>query len=1389
MTKANVLLALAFSVALTLGLARQPGDQPETPPEPMEELRLVIMRISDGVALPDDFDSAMAAITNPSHRAVALDLIAEHRGTGFEAMLLNVLESDPLMNQDDLVRLIHSIERVGGQIATTSLARLATTPPTAMQPESVRCVQDGLFRMDPTLGLETAFARLHARAPVSDQDVEQLQRFVDVTVASGNVPASVFHRGLMLSGLEAENIFTTGLAAPVAPPAPSIDPRVAATYLELAASAATPDAAVFAILLRAHPNPSVAAQAHLVPTDSVERWPWALSPHLLESPRVLRQLAQHVALQDPSTAPFTHVELPALLSIYSSQHGGASSPFVSEWRSDDELFRQMMEARTTESKALLTAIERRFAIHCGPARVLEWIGEAPDGANLRIHNLLRGPAMPPPRQDSAEQRIRNLDAVLSPCRDVLTAALSERLNPDDARQLASTLVEAELSRRAVVLFAALSAQRLLGQDAPLVSFAECDAQLDALITSLASNRPGVKTEVVSAIPATTNSQSGALAMPQGPVRWNVLSRRISLASGQYEETVRLHASDGTSRDLEWAGSIPLWLLPALVDHPRILDVMPFSLAVNDLQMLSPVVTPEMPPALESVARAPTLSVRLLANAAQDPTVPWDVLCTNLSSMGRNTAFGVRQIVEIAVPRPIPLSAELPKCMVDLGLVNNYSYFTTDAFAEFERRLTAISDALMTAHYFDAYSPIARPAIEALPTVLRVPNGSGGWGTMRNREREYALAVIDAAARQTAEARSKFGQWDLSQLQPGDEVQSRCAGMYFRNDLLRMLVITAVGPDGDGQRFVPVIIDIPPAAQLVWKTMRDNFWMLLLPGADPAAITQSGLPGFWVAAARWLAMNDRNAGVARTARRLGVPAVRVSPETHEVLSKSEAGRTLIAASRTWSEMLASVAKNMPMPRQDEDRVANTARVWREQTTRGREKGTADAVALRDAVNRSNSAWSVSLSYSPGLPIPLSVSFSHSQFSLTVSYGPDKGVMLAPQWMGIPSITYVIQTSGTTHSTTAELDRLPTEHLSRRGPAAVVQDAACFASTMDLLRSRGYSQTPSSTPNSLANVLNSLALQDFPIVSPASIAPSVPVTPEYHQWRLRELLVAAVPALTEAERQQLVDRILRKEMDMASIDLLLERSKQANEAARIQSGEWIETSIGSVAPPLTGATDVDPRNGESPAERRDRWFRDQNANASANFRDAVAAYRTKYPNREVLFKEAVPRARLRVERDGTAFMIEYTYTMWDGGLITLQHAQESPFWLVEHLKNDPHGHMLEKLTRGLTDDLSGGAPARGSEGYASRLESLLMPKVTEALNNFMQWLQGEGGSKEGYKTPYVPADGVCGVIVCCLSPALPLKEQWFTVPLRCVEQSVSPLASQVSQGEVVLKAPLP
>ncbi len=1385
MKKTKALFALVLCAELSLCLAQERTDGLDSPAAASEQLQLAVRRISDGIGLPSDFEAAMIAIKHPADRPAALALIAEYQATGFEALLLDLLESDPLMSQDDLVRLVHAIECVGGQIATSSLAKLASSPPPAMPPESVRCVHEGLFRMDPTLGLQTAFGRLNARATVAELDVEQLRRFVDATVSSGHIPASVIECGLVLSGVFDDNIFTTGPSVPAPGAAPSVDARVAASYLKLAAAAATPTAAALAIMFRDHPDPSVAAEARLVPIDAIERWPWAISPILLNHPRVLRHITQNATIQDPSTAPLTHIELPALLSIYSSRRSGASSPLVSEWRSDDALFRQMVDERTAEAESILSAIERRFGIQCGPARVNEWIAEATNGRSLRIHNLLSGPAIPPPRQDSAEQRVRNLDAVVTPCQDALATALSDRLNPGDARPLAATLVESELARRAVVLFAALSAQRLLGQDAPSVSLADCDAQLDALIESLATGHLGVQTEVVPAIPATTDSQSGSLALPEGPVRWNVLSRRISLASGQYEETVRMHASGGTSRDLLWAGSIPLWLLPALVDHPRILDVTQFSLAINDLRMLSPAVSPEAPSELESAARAPSLAIRLLANAAQDPTLPWNVLCTNLSSMGSLTALDVRQLVGLAVPQDAHFNAKLPKSMVDLGLVYNYGQFTTTQFAEMERRIVAVSDALMTAHYFDAYSPIARIAIESLPKTNLVPNGNG-FGTSRNREREYALAVLDTAARQTADARSRFGQWDLSLLQSVDQAQCRCAGLYLRDDLLRMLVITAVGPDGDGQRFVPVIIDIPPAAQPLWKAMRDNFWMLSLPDVDPAAMTQSGVPAFWAAAIQWRTMNDRLANVGRTARRLGVPAVRVSPAAHEFLAESEAGRTLVTADRTWNEMLSALVKNMPMPLPDDDRIASTARWWREQSTRGRDRGTAAAVALSEAVKRRKSQWSVSLGYSLGMPNPLSFSFSHSQFTLTISYGPDQGVGLAPSWMGIP-FPLVVPISGADRSTSAENDRVSSEHSPRRGPAAIANDAVCFASTIDLLRSRGYFQPPSSTPNSLATLLNTLALQNLPVVPPTSTASSVPLTPEYRQWRLRELLVAAAPALSAAERQQLVDRIVRKEVDQASIDLLLERRRQAIEAARIESGEWIETSVGSVSPPLTGATDVEPRTGEAPAERRERWFSEQNAQASANFRDAVAAYRAKYPGREVLFKQAVPRARLRVEQDGTAFMVEYTYTMWDGGLITVQHAQETPFWLVEHLKNDPHGHVLEKLTRGLTDDLSGGAPARGSDAYLSRLEPLLMPKVTEALTNFMQWLQGEAGTKDGYKTPYVPPDAICGVIVCCLSPALPLKEQWFTVPLRCVEQSVSPLATQVSRGEVELKDP--
>lgn len=165
---------------------------------------------------------------------------------------------------------------------------------------------------------------------------------------------------------------------------------------------------------------------------------------------------------------------------------------------------------------------------------------------------------------------------------VVSFALGEyNLQGPQELRTAQFMVNKEFERLATVAYAILRSQSWGVNIGKRGSIADIDTLLDSL-----STLPAREYMPVSVSIKTLPDLNGTVSLPTNLSCKNPLfstkERTLALDTAQFLETSRITCPDSSSSTIRWVGNVPLYLLPCLQRHPRLLDFLGINLTAREL---------------------------------------------------------------------------------------------------------------------------------------------------------------------------------------------------------------------------------------------------------------------------------------------------------------------------------------------------------------------------------------------------------------------------------------------------------------------------------------------------------------------------------------------------------------------------------------------------------------------------------------------------------------------------------------------------------------------------------------------------------------------------------------------------------------------------------------
>lgn len=264
----------------------------------------------------------------------------------------------------------------------------------------------------------------------------------------------------------------------------------------------------------------------------------------------------------------------------------------------------------------------------------------------------------------------------------------------------------------------------------------------------------------------------------------------------------------------------------------------------------------------------------------------------------------------------------------------------------------------------------------------------------------------------------------------------------------------------------------------------------------------------------------------------------------------------------------------------------------------------------------------------------------------------------------------------------------------------------------------------------------------------------------------LLGRAGPALTDADVQHVLDALKLPVFPADLAQFLFNKSYEGFEMTKIAAGEWYPTSINLQllpvkAPgqpcPISGC--VDPNN----PQELDKYITDFNKSELERFDNEVKAAQTAAGDKHA-FASDIPAVRLTY---GPGFKVMQTEFSWpakkDGHLITMRSLQETPVFVIDKIRANPSGHEFEKWAVAITDEFA--TPSDVSAAALKKAKAAFIDEIGEefrqmqdvsttplfksfskqlekAWNDFWSSWKSHGekeigaGSKDAFIEPFVP-----------------------------------------------------
>jgi hypothetical protein len=1033
-----------------------------------------------------------------------------------------------------------------------------------------------------------------------------------------------------------------------------------------------------------------------------------------------------------------------------------------------------------------------------------------------------------------------------------TALQRKGQSPQDSASLASVLVTKEFERRSVVLYSLLAARRRTNVGSKPFDISRMDDELDEL--SAATGNTILRSTITSDILPGLKPGGLATQLPSncGAASMEVIGRRYSFDQGLFEEKIKVTCATGEQKEVAWVGAIPLPLVAALRRHPRLLDFPGTCLTSRELTAEAIHASPVMED-IDYVRNNTLAAIPYLAAAIVSPDIPWRHVRDNLmleSLFGRPLSFlqATSQPFNTSSPLPAPPPGPpkpyaLPpeaKALLDLGVPGGIGGFrgayiasSNDAYAKDRADMERPFLYLISYRTQRLTAERLKPHVESIKTEkpcgfgdLLCYAGCCGYPhhheDLLNEKNAFLTKIYQAIADGNA-TEDYLQAWDVAAIRNAAIRRVELRQMILKPDLKEFFGTYEVTSNTGIVRYVNIDGKLDPLPDWVLKAMAKDPNFLFRFNIDLAGVSEGAGARLAMAALRLFNSNSGPLPALELLDRTGFyplssPQFGLRPSL--ALFDTVEGRIRATEMNTLAEIYDyATGGSLPEPGAPKPAFVDAVRSqWDRVSKVINDRVASESNPIIEKINQRNNAWSIFFSVTLGGPFPvftgsytsgsiginLSTSFTNS---VAVS-GSVNGINTPQLNIPLPSFDSTqpeINSSQTRNATDAALASMPTRMAVTGTSYRAVRDLASVETTTMTPGPLPPAPAPTPLPTGTL-VLRTEVPTTWMILPPLPTNWKEALLDDGQRQWLGGLVARAAPKLSQQEKDAVVQAVKAGVISDQLLDMLVERGNAAIEEENIAARRWVRTKVVSELVPTRGADGTNLTQAQ-----KVEYMRANNAKSQAEFDAALKKVRDQL-KAEKVFVDGMPAVSLTYGNDFTVMLWRYDFQLVTGAQITLTHMYETPFWLIDHVRKDPNGHVLEKLSTAATESMLNwaGVPRsllgkgeqakfKDSELLKEQLKEVvdstgqtlldkLKPVIEDYFKQLSNWLNSQAGSPTVAK-PFVPPPAGAPLLNFFPPPYEWALRRDEPVPQILMSQRESDLARKIRTGEIVIVGPTP
>jgi hypothetical protein len=865
----------------------------------------------------------------------------------------------------------------------------------------------------------------------------------------------------------------------------------------------------------------------------------------------------------------------------------------------------------------------------------------------------------------------------------------------------------EWERRALVLYSIVAARRRTNSDSKTIDISTADQELDKLSDEVDPSTGILSTTVVPEL-AIDPHQADQFPNSCGDSKISLKGRKLSLSQGLYEETLGVTCATGATAEIKWVGAIPITLVVALRRHPRLLDFPNVSLMVRELTAEARRAKPVLDD-IDYVRVAPFISIPYLAAAAVRKDVPWrhvkDTLIAEVEPRDTGAFFLATPTVLPQTDPPLPTS--FPSSLQSASGV--YQAAQYDAMQQALRKpvsdlANARAQRMLDERVLGALNQYL-PDSEWKCYPAPCPDGKSICGQSCSNQTNYVKRkAVDDLSNRIAQSKVKeaaLAEWSLGTLIAAPPVSVEVLRTFIKSDFSSCVGLYRIKTASGEIRYAAAERALEGFPRWARAVIEKDSGFLGRYRIDLIGATENATAVLMDATQRAYREDSRNMPTIELLDRTGLFPV-VSYASHWSVARAPFlstpdGRARAAELAIYDKIY-EYAKGEVLAAPgniSEGFISQLRQRWTNlsQDLERQVKESADPI-VKQIASSTNKGWTFGISITFGPPVPiLGTTFSTANWSLGLSSSLQGNLLLTGSWNNIRLPVQLMSTAVAPDpaepppspiAADAALAYVPTR-MAVAGTAfspSLADRAPAGGGTSPVITSGGA--PPPATPSGVVwtqlpvywNLLPPLDNQFIP-PDPNSIE---------RLW-LSGLLFQAAPHLTADEKDAINLAVKSGKIPDSMLDMIYERRKSALEEQKIADREWIRTSVvDQLIPeakhgqpqPVAGYPDL------SPEAARDKWIEEFNKDAESRFETALSQARARAGRAEIL-TDGMPAIRLTYGNNFTVMQYEYEYMLAEGGTIKEAYMHLTPYWLIDHVRKDPTGHVLEKLATAATENM--------------------------------------------------------------------------------------------------------